>query len=105
MIANFITFSRILLSLLMLNFSVFSKGFYVCYLLAGFSDMIDGTIARKLGTNSKIGEKLDTIADIVFVVVAAFKLLPTIRLGKFIWIWIILIALIKLINIISGYVI
>ena len=105
MIANFITFSRILLSLLMLNFSVFSKGFYVCYLLAGFSDMIDGTIARKLGTNSKICEKLDTIADIVFVVVAAFKLLPTIRLGKFIWIWIILIALIKLINIISGYVI
>lgn len=89
----------------MLNFSVFSKGFYVCYLLAGFSDMIDGTIARKLGTNSKMGEKLDTIADFIFVVVSLYKLLPVIKINKMTWIWIILIALIKLINIISGYVI
>ena len=105
MIANFITSSRILFSLLMLNFSVFSKGFYVCYLLAGFSDMIYGTIARKLGTNSKMGEKLDTIADFIFVVVSLYKLLPVIKINKMTWIWIILIALIKLINIISGYVI
>lgn len=33
----------------MFLFSVFSPEFYVCYLLAGISDMIDGTIARKLG--------------------------------------------------------
>lgn len=105
MIANFITFSRILLSLLMLNFSVSSKGFYVCYLLAGFTDMIDGTIARKLGKNSKMGEKLDTIADFIFAVVSLYKLFPVIKINKMTWIWIILIALIKLINIISGYVI
>lgn len=49
MIANAITYCRIIISMLMFLFSVFSPEFYVCYLLAGISDMIDGTIARKLG--------------------------------------------------------
>ena len=48
MIANAITCCRILIGMLMFLFSVFSPGFYVCYLIAGISDMIDGTIARKL---------------------------------------------------------
>lgn len=105
MIANAITCCRILISLLMFLFSVFSPGFYVCYLIAGISDMIDGTIARKLGTNSKFGEKLDTVADFIFAVIALFKLLPVMKISMTIWIWIGLIAVIKLINIISGFVV
>ena len=62
MIANFITGSRIIFSLAMLTFPVFSAGFYICYMLAGFTDMIDGTIARKLGTESKFGRNIDPIA-------------------------------------------
>ena len=69
MIANVITCCRILISMLMFLFSVFSPEFYVCYLIAGISDMIDGTIARKLGTSSKFGEKLDTVADFVFTAI------------------------------------
>ena len=61
MLANFITGSRIIFSLAMLNFPVFSAGFYFCYMLAGFTDMIDGTIARKLGTESKFGRNFDTV--------------------------------------------
>ena len=105
MIANAITCCRILISMLMFLFSVFSPGFYVCYLIAGISDMIDGTIARKLGTSSKFGEKLDTVADFVFAVVALFKLLPVMKISMTIWIWTGLIAVIKLINIISGFVV
>ena len=67
--------------------------------------MIDGTIARKLGTSSKFGEKLDTVADFVFAVIALFKLLPAMIISKIIWIWTGLIAVIKLINIISGFVV
>ena len=44
-IANIITGNRILCSAIMLFFSVFSLGFYITYLIGGFSDMIDGTIA------------------------------------------------------------
>ena len=63
MLANFITGSRIIFSLAMLTFPVFSAGFYFCYMLAGFTDMIDGTIAHILGTESKFGRNFDTIAD------------------------------------------
>ena len=105
MIANAITYCRIIISMLMFLFSVFSPEFYVCYLLAGISDMIDGTIARKLGTSSKFGEKLDTVADFVFAAAALFKLLPVMKISMVIWIWTGLIAVIKLINIISGFVV
>ena len=67
--------------------------------------MIDGTIARKLGTESKFGSKLDTIADIVFIAAAAYKMLPVMKISKSIWIWTGVIALIKIINIISGFVV
>lgn len=79
--------------------------FYGCYLAAGCTDMIDGTIARKLGTESEFGSKFDTIADIVFVVAAAYKMFPVMEIPKGIWIWIGVIALIKIINIISGFVV
>ena len=67
--------------------------------------MIDGTIARKLGTDGEFGEKLDTMADIVFVAAAAYKILPVMEIPKDIWIWIGVISLIKIINIISGFVV
>ena len=67
--------------------------------------MIDGTIARKLGTDGEFGEKLDTMADIVFVAAAAYKILPVMEIPKSIWIWTGMIALIKIINIISGFVV
>ena len=56
MIANFITGSRIIFSLAMLTFPVFSAGFYFFYMLAGFTDMIDGTIARKIASFAVIQE-------------------------------------------------
>lgn len=105
MIANFVTSLRIVFSLIMLFFPVFSPGFYVCYLLAGITDIVDGTVARKLGTESEFGEKLDTIADFVFAVTALYKLLPVMELNRSLWIWIGIIAVIKVINIISGFVV
>ena len=105
MLANVITGCRILFSAIIFWVPVFSPVFYGCYLAAGCTDMIDGTIARKLGTESKFGSKLDTIADIVFVVAAAYKMFPVMEIPKGIWIWIGVIALIKIINIISGFVV
>ena len=66
--------------------------------------MIDGTIARKLGTESKFGRNFDTIADIVFVASSAYKLFPEFKIPWVIWLWISIIAVIKIINIISGFV-
>lgn len=105
MLANVITGYRILFSAIIFLVPVFSPVFYGCYLAAGCTDMIDGTIARKLGTESEFGSKFDTIADIVFVVAAAYKMFPVMEIPKGIWIWIGVIALIKIINIISGFVV
>ncbi|MGN0675147.1 MAG: CDP-alcohol phosphatidyltransferase family protein [Oscillospiraceae bacterium] len=103
--ANIITSCRILCSVILLFFPAFSPAFYVLYCLAGFTDMIDGTVARKTDTVSEFGSRLDTIADIVFVAVCLIKLLPTLKISVWMWIWIGAIAVIKAINVILGYIV
>ena len=103
-IANTLTGCRIFGSILLLFFPAFSLDFYITYLLCGFSDMVDGTIARKTNNTSQLGSQLDTIADLIFVVVSLFKLLPVIHIPWWLWIWAAVIAVIKISNIIGGYV-
>ena len=103
-IANILTGCRIFGSILLLFFPAFSLAFYILCLFCGFSDMVDGTIARKTNSTSQFGSQLDTIADLVFVVVAIFKLLPVIHLPEWLWFWSGVIAVIKISNIIWGYV-
>lgn len=102
--ANSITFFRILLSLLLLFFPAQSPGFYGLYLAAGLSDMLDGFIARRTNTASPLGARLDSIADVVFLSVCLVKLLPVLVLSGWLWVWVGLIALLRLINILSGFV-
>ena len=66
--------------------------------------MIDGTIARKTNSTSKFGSQLDTVADFIFVVVSSIKWLPEIHIPGWLWIWGGVIAVIKISNIIWGYV-
>ena len=102
--ANFITGIRILCSIALLFFPAFSPAFYTLYIVAGVSDMIDGTVARKTGTASAFGSKLDTAADFILAAVCLIKLIPALDMPIWLIIWIAVIALIKAINIISGYV-
>ena len=103
-IANILTGCRILGSILLLFFPAFSLAFYILYLLCGFSDMIDGAVARKTNSTSQFGSRLDTIADLVFAVAAMIRLLPAIHLPGWLWIWGGVIAMIKLTNIVWGLV-
>lgn len=103
--ANIITSLRILCSTVLLLFPAFCPAFYILYCLAGFTDMIDGVIARKTNTISEFGSKLDTIADIVFAAVCLIKLLPCLTISNWLCIWIWVIAGIKAVNIICGYII
>ena len=102
-IANIVTGCRILGSVLLLFFPAFSVAFYMTYIICGFSDMIDGTIARKTNSTSELGAKIDTAADLVFVTVSLIKILPTINIPGWLWIWGVVIAIIKIGNIIWGY--
>ena len=102
--ANIITGIRIAVSIALLFCPAFSPAFYVLYITAGLSDMIDGAVARKTGTVSEFGSRLDTAADIVFAAVCLIKFLPELDIPFWIYIWIICIAVIKIKNIISGYI-
>ncbi len=101
--AHFITVVRMICSIGMLFVPVFSPAFYALYITAGVSDMVDGTIARKTGTASDFGSKLDTAADIVLVTASLIKVIPALDVPLWLFVWIGVIALIKVINILSGY--
>ena len=103
--ANIITGIRIVCSIALLFFPVFSPSFYTLYIVAGVSDMIDGTVARKTGTVSEFGSKLDTAADVVLTGVCLLKLLPVLDIPSWLFFWIAVIALIKLGNILFGFVV
>ena len=102
--ANIITCIRIVLSVTLLFCPALSQVFYGLYMAAGISDMIDGAVARKTGNVSELGSRLDTIADIVFTTVCLIKLLPVLDVPIWIYIWIAVIAMIKLFNIAIGYI-
>ena len=103
--ANILTGGRILCSILLLFVPAFSPMFYGLYFVAGFTDMIDGTVARKTNTASEFGARLDTLADIALVVVCMIKLFPVLSIPLWLCIWTGVIAIIKVINILSEYVV
>ena len=102
-LANILTSCRILGSIFLLFLPVFSLAFCITYILCGFSDMIDGTIARKTNSVSQFGSTLDTVADFVFLIVSFVKIVPTIRFPLWLWIWCGGIAALKLSSIVRGY--
>ena len=101
-IPNIITLSRIPMAVA-LPFVQFSPAvFWTLYLLCGLSDVLDGAVARWAGTVSRLGERLDTIADIIFVAVWIVLFIPAMNVGRWLWIWTGVIALIKVVNVIAG---
>ena len=102
--ANIITYCRILCSIIMMFFHMPSTSFFLLYMICGLSDVLDGIIARKTNTASDFGARLDTIADFIFATVLLIKILSGIDVPIWLWIWIIIIAGIKIANIIFGVV-
>ena len=94
--ADIITAFRIAFSIVLIFLPVKSVPFSVIYLLCGLSDMADGFIARKTHTESETGAKLDSAADFIFLAVSAVKILPLIHLDWRLWVWISLIAAVKI---------
>ena len=103
-IANIITGSRIAFSLPLLFLPMTSAWFCVLYLFCGLSDMIDGTVARRMGSATEFGARLDTVSDFVFMSVALIKFVPHFHIPVWLWIWIGIIAMIKLGNAAWGFV-
>ncbi|UCF42353.1 MAG: CDP-alcohol phosphatidyltransferase family protein [Planctomycetota bacterium] len=81
-IPNILTFGRFILTVIFLIMILCSPHFYaqgerpfpdfldiafILFVVAGLTDMVDGTIARRLGVTSKFGRMMDPLADKVLV--------------------------------------
>ena len=102
---NILSASRIALCLPLLLADAMTVSFWVLYVIAGTTDMLDGFLARRWGVESKFGARLDSLADFVFVLAVGYKLFPWLKLPTALWMMIGVIALVKMVNAISSYVI
>lgn len=97
--ANIITSLRIVFSIVLLFTNPLGAMFYACYLICGLSDVLDGFVARKFHMQTEFGAKLDSVSDVLFLIVVAVKVIPVLTIKPMFWVWGILIALLKLSNI------
>ena len=100
--ANVLTSLRILCGLLILSCPAFSNRYYFLYLLGGFTDAVDGTVARRLGTETDFGAGLDTVSDFVFVSAVMIKLAGVVSVPTWLLLWLGVIAAIKISSVIVG---
>ena len=101
---NVISALRIAGSIGLLFCDVFNWPFWVLYASCGISDMVDGSLARRLHAETKAGAILDSVSDIVFVACCAICLLPVLEI-PWLWIWAGVIVFIKMVNQVSALVI
>ena len=103
-LANYISISRIVLSVLMLFTELSSALFFVIFILCGISDFLDGYVARNYGLNSDLGANLDSLADIIFFSCFLIVLFSQLKISYLVGSWIICIVLIKIVSFVIGYV-
>ena len=104
-IPHILSASRMVLCLPLLLVDAMTVPFWVLYVIAGTTDMLDGFWARRWGVESKFGARLDSMADFVFALAVGYKLFPYLKLPTALWMMIGLIALVKIVNAVSAYII
>ena len=99
-LADTITALRIVASLFLLPLPANSVAFFLVYTLAGVTDGLDGWMARKTGTASDFGARLDSVADLLFYGILLVRLFPVLWLGLpgAIWYAVIGIFLVRLLS-------
>lgn len=89
-LANFITLIRIFGAIAIIFLEPLSLPFFIVYGVCGFSDAIDGFVARKLGSSSSFGAALDSFSDLLFYGVMAAKIFPTLQRLLTVFQWVII---------------
>ena len=79
-VPNILTFGRLVLTVVFLGMILYSPGIennqskglfltvaFILFVIAGLTDMVDGTIARRYNVTSKFGRMVDPLADKILV--------------------------------------
>ncbi len=64
-LANIVSLSRVVGAIALFCMKSISAPFLIVYVLCGFTDLIDGPIARKTNSSSELGATLDTVGDVL----------------------------------------
>jgi CDP-diacylglycerol--glycerol-3-phosphate 3-phosphatidyltransferase len=103
-LASLITAGRIAGAFTLLFIKPLSVLFFVIYALCCASDVLDGYVARKTHSTSKLGATFDSIADFVFIAVVLVIFLPLISFEKWMLYWIAVIACVRFTSLVVGFV-
>lgn len=101
--ADIVTCTRLAASIIMIALPLSSFQFVALYVAAGLSDILDGWIARRTGTESLFGSRLDSAADTFFVAAFMLRVVPGVDMPLHITVWLCLIVLAKAIIAVAGY--
>ena len=74
---NLLTLLRIFIAVIIFIFLMLNDFYllaFILFFIAGFTDYLDGYLARKYNATSKIGEILDPIADKILIIFLLFGL-------------------------------
>ena len=100
-IANILSSIRIGIAIALFFFSEVNAKFLILYTICGFTDLLDGPIARKTNSTSSFGATLDTIGDLA-TYLALTKIL---LIKKFVPMWVVIWMLIAAVGFaISGFI-
>ncbi len=102
-VPNILSGLRILLAIILMVIKPFSVMFWIIYAICGVSDMIDGYIARKTNSTSKLGALLDSIGDMLFISVMIIILLPILTIPTGLMVWIAFIAFVRIVSLVIVY--
>ena len=101
--ADLMTISRMFLSVLLLFLPFPSLPFLALYIAGGVTDMADGFVARATGTAGTRGAKLDSLADGVFFLSSAIKIIPSLSILPFLWAPVMIVLLIRVANLLHYF--
>lgn len=87
-LANIVSFSRIIGAFVLFFMKDISAPFLAVYVFCGFTDLIDGPIARKTNSSSVIGATLDTVGDVLTYLALTKVLIIKKLVAMWIIIWI-----------------
>lgn len=87
-LANIVSLSRVAGAIALFFFNTISTPFLIIYVLCGFTDLIDGPIARKTNSTSPLGATLDTVGDVATYLALTKVLILRNLVAKWILCWI-----------------
>ncbi|AYJ45621.1 CDP-alcohol phosphatidyltransferase family protein [Enterococcus casseliflavus] len=101
---NILTTTRLILAPLLLFLQPMSGWFWLLYSYCFVSDLVDGLLARRRNLTSEVGALLDSFADVSFFLAVFLSFLPQMLAAHTLWVWLLVIAMIRFVSYLIGYV-